>query len=671
MKFRCLLVTIMTVVTVLLPSFAQESEPQDYIVKLVYFLPNDSKPQQDIEGKIDKLIKRAQQFYAAQLDSYGFGEKTFRFETDKDGNAVVHHIIGEQDKVYYQKNIGKCIGESAKKIQTRNTVLVVYLDHGKKLLRKGAAGLTYSGRRVLIPAVGQGLNVLVHELGHAFGLPHDFRNGTYIMSYGATKNKMLSEGAAKCLNVNRYFNIDKTRSEIQTSNHRGKINVYPHITAYPPDDMRVHFEIVDDDGLYLARTLKGPWPNRKQVGMMVQDIKSLDGKKDIVGFSSSQLTQGTHNMWLQVLDVKGKTTARRFSFKNVQPNLILNISPGITQVQEGIIGHWNFDEAKGQFAFDSSGNGNYARLKGGTTFKNYSGKIGGALKPDDSSGVIVANGSELINGLKAFTIALWVKSDSVGTNSGLIYPDTRKGKSKIFSMSYNAKGPKDGKANVIAANITTIGGTQTYQSASNMQTEEWQHIALTWQSGGKLTLYINGVLDQPTFNSKATEGEVTGVNRLLIGSNRQSGKGSWKGLIDDVRLYNRVLSQEEIMVLPHVSTTTTPVYGTSLAGVADLPNEPINTSKDVKYILTVTNIGNTKDTIKLAITGNVPATLSQTSVLLSPSASSKVVLTIPRDVFTTAGDYVAKVVATSESDGAKTTQIKTTTTIKPGHFKKE
>ena len=41
------------------------------------------------------------------------------------------------------------------------------------------------------------------------------------------------------------------------------------------------------------------------------------------------------------------------------------------------------------------------------------------------------------------------------------------------------------------------------------------------------------------------------------------------------------------------------------------------------------------------------------------------------NAFTAAGDYVAKVVATSESDGAKTAQIKTTTTIKPGYFEKE
>ena len=69
-----------------------------------------------------------------------------------------------------------------------------------------------------------------------------------------------------------------------------------------------------------------------------------------------------------------------------------------------------------------------------------------------------------------------------------------------MSLRYDAQGSKGDGTNVIKAAIRTTDGVQTYESASDVQTTDWQHIALTWQSGQELKLYINGVMDQPTFN---------------------------------------------------------------------------------------------------------------------------------------------------------------------------
>ena len=121
-------------------------------------------------------------------------------------------------------------------------------------------------------------------------------------------------------------------------------------------------------------------------------------------------------------------------------------------------------------------------------------KSEGALRTKWRNGAFVKNGQNLINELEAFTIALWVKSDKVNTNSGFISTGKRNGKDDRFSLRYDAVGSKGIGANVITAAIKTTKGVQTYESASNVQTTEWQHIALTWQSGQKLKLYINGML---------------------------------------------------------------------------------------------------------------------------------------------------------------------------------
>ena len=75
MKFISLFVTITVFLTILLPSFAQESEPEKYIVRTVYFLPKDREPRQDIDAKIDKMLKRVQKFYADQMETTATIEK--------------------------------------------------------------------------------------------------------------------------------------------------------------------------------------------------------------------------------------------------------------------------------------------------------------------------------------------------------------------------------------------------------------------------------------------------------------------------------------------------------------------------------------------------------------------------------------------------------------------
>ena len=50
-------------------------------------------------------------------------------------------------------------------------------------------------------------HLVAHELGHAFGLGHDFREGAYLMSYGPGRNR-LSDCAAEFLSVHPYFNPD-------------------------------------------------------------------------------------------------------------------------------------------------------------------------------------------------------------------------------------------------------------------------------------------------------------------------------------------------------------------------------------------------------------------------------------------------------------------------------
>ena len=59
-------------------------------------------PPSDIDTVLDTRIKKAQHYFADQLEAHGFPRKTFRIETDPGGKTIVHHVNGQHDDAYYQ-----------------------------------------------------------------------------------------------------------------------------------------------------------------------------------------------------------------------------------------------------------------------------------------------------------------------------------------------------------------------------------------------------------------------------------------------------------------------------------------------------------------------------------------------------------------------------------------
>ena len=226
-------------------------------------------------------------------------------------------------------------------------------------------------------------------------------------------------------------------------------------------------------------------------------------------------------------------------------------SIAVASLQDGLIVYWSFDESDGTTASDVLGSGNEATLAGGASWDPAGGKIGGALKLDGSadSAAEDSKGADYINGLSAFSVSVWVKSTSVDSDRGIFHGIDPAGGDDVFTLRYDAKGWAGGGTNVIKAGIDTTGGKQQYESASGVQTTEWQHLVLTWSSGEQLALYIDGKLDEPTDNQDATEGGIKDVTKFLIGKGGKDANASWNGLIDEIHLYNRVLEEAEISSL--------------------------------------------------------------------------------------------------------------------------
>ena len=63
-------------------------------VRLIYFLPNNRPYQADVVERLKTDILFVQDFYAQEMQARGYGDTTFRVETDPQGEPMVHRVAG-------------------------------------------------------------------------------------------------------------------------------------------------------------------------------------------------------------------------------------------------------------------------------------------------------------------------------------------------------------------------------------------------------------------------------------------------------------------------------------------------------------------------------------------------------------------------------------------------
>ena len=94
----------------------------------------------------------------------------------------------------------------------------------------------------------------------------------------------------------------------------------------------------------------------------------------------------------------------------------------------------------------------------------------------------------------------------------------------------------------IGADAWVADGHVQLHSKSLDQVDGWTPVLQTWD-GKTLKLYMNGVMDAQT---KVAGPLATGDSPVIIG---KLGVYAFKGSMDDVRIYNRALSDDEVKAL--------------------------------------------------------------------------------------------------------------------------
>src|SRR3989338_2689930 len=237
-------------------------------------------------------------------------------------------------------------------------------------------------------------------------------------------------------------------------------------------------------------------------------------------------------------------------------------------LREGLVGHWSFDgtDMDGNRALDRSGQGNTGALTNGP--KKVAGKIGQALDFDGVNDYVNAGTGSSLSLLGPVTISAWIYPRTFGgASKGRIVVRGTSGIAHSVGFSVNNSDITAGLSFGSHYDVSTL---QTYSSNNTITLNTWQHVTVTWDGTTdrtKVLFYVNGIKTGRQDNGDGSDGSVTRVSdstcSLLIGvqggdggdCNVDNGTRDFNGQIDEVRIYNRALTPDEIKRLYKIGST--------------------------------------------------------------------------------------------------------------------
>jgi hypothetical protein len=209
--------------------------------------------------------------------------------------------------------------------------------------------------------------------------------------------------------------------------------------------------------------------------------------------------------------------------------------------------YWNLDEGLGTNVFDLSGSNYNGVLEGSASWTNSGIRIGALSLQGSNDCVRATNATGLLNGLSALSLSLWVKSAFDGDQAIFCADDA--GTNETLAIYRRATSSCSLVSNVLEFVIPTTGGTIHYTTVGDVQVTNWTHLAMTWASGQAPEVYINGLRDQPSARMQAFNGVLTNCPQFILGKGPSNNLSSWIGSVDEVELFSRVLSSNQIALM--------------------------------------------------------------------------------------------------------------------------
>ncbi len=204
--------------------------------------------------------------------------------------------------------------------------------------------------------------------------------------------------------------------------------------------------------------------------------------------------------------------------------------------QKGLLGHWRFEEGQGDLAVDSSGNENDGDIWNADWVK---GRFGTALAFDGQGAYVSIPEITGLDGSDEMTVEAWVWWEGTGKYPNIISGGTWSPGGFLMFVNDNQCTFRMGRPGFSASNNREQWREISSQLLAPFAMGQWYHLAATFKRP-VIKTYVNG---RPV-GSANWDYPVGHKGDLVIG--KWGGAVSHKGLIDEVRVFNRALEADEI-----------------------------------------------------------------------------------------------------------------------------
>lgn len=205
-----------------------------------------------------------------------------------------------------------------------------------------------------------------------------------------------------------------------------------------------------------------------------------------------------------------------------------------------LVGWWKFDEDAGTDAADSSKHGRHGKLAGEMTFDENSvaGRVGKALSFDGKDDLVTITGYKGVTGTGPRTVSLWLKTK---TPRGDLVSWGKKDFGQMWIVRF------------IRGHVGATPNGGYYYMADTVHDEKWHHVAV-----------VVGKAELPNLHDDVTlylDGKIAVIDRIGLldlwpietGDELDVTIGQrFNGVIDELRIYDRALSDDEVAVLYNV-----------------------------------------------------------------------------------------------------------------------
>jgi Concanavalin A-like lectin/glucanases superfamily len=312
-----------------------------------------------------------------------------------------------------------------------------------------------------------------------------------------------------------------------------------------------HGEMTGQIGVFEAPSPWGPWATIAYYDNW-GGFNETSGAANGMYFPSKWISPDGLSLWA-VFSGLGEFD----SFNVAQAVLQVNAAPPVSgappvappvkapQPMTAAAGQWTFDAGTGSSAADSSDNGNDGTLINSPQW--IAGVAGRALNFDGDGNAVRMSGSGGLANLDkgGLTVSAWIRPATAGAGGrGRIVDKDNNDAGWFFSM-YTSN-------NIQFAVDQFDGANPSRISTAAVDLNRWQHVVATWDgstSGSNIHLYVDGVLvDGGASSGSGARFDDSGTP-LTVGNRAGDLARGFDGGIDEVQVYDRVLSASEIQTL--------------------------------------------------------------------------------------------------------------------------